>query len=147
MVETTFPSPRDTRTEITCHARGAHALNPAVRTIIDIGGQDSKVINLDETGHVSGFMMNDKCAAGTGRFLEMMARTLELDMEEMSRRGLTWDKELTISSMCTVFAESEVISLIARQPHGQRHHPRAEPIHRRQRPPPWPRAPRDSRPI
>ena len=100
-------------TEITCHARGAHALNPAVRTIIDIGGQDSKVINLDETGHVSGFMMNDKCAAGTGRFLEMMARTLELDMEEMSRRGLTWEKELTISSMCTVFAESEVISLIA----------------------------------
>ena len=58
-------------------------------------------------------MMNDKCAAGTGRFLEMMARTLELDMAEMSRRGLTWDKELTISSMCTVFAESEVISLIA----------------------------------
>ena len=58
-------------------------------------------------------MMNDKCAAGTGRFLEMMARTLELDMEEMSRRGLTWEKELTISSMCTVFAESEVISLIA----------------------------------
>ena len=103
----------DTRTEITCHARGAHFLNPAVRTIIDIGGQDSKIINLDETGHVTGFMMNDKCAAGTGRFLEMMARTLELDMAEMSRRGLTWDKELTISSMCTVFAESEVISLIA----------------------------------
>ena len=103
----------DTKTEITCHARGAHFLNPAVRTIIDIGGQDSKVINLDETGHVTGFMMNDKCAAGTGRFLEMMARTLELDMAEMSRRGLTWDKELTLSSMCTVFAESEVISLIA----------------------------------
>ena len=100
-------------TEISCHGRGAHYFNPAVRTIIDIGGQDSKVINLDETGHVSGFMMNDKCAAGTGRFLEMMARTLELDMEEMSRRGLTWEKELTISSMCTVFAESEVISLIA----------------------------------
>ena len=108
-----IPFATRTKTEITCHARGAHALNPAVRTIIDIGGQDSKVINLDETGHVSGFMMNDKCAAGTGRFLEMMARTLELDMEEMSRRGLTWEKELTISSMCTVFAESEVISLIA----------------------------------
>lgn len=108
-----IPFATDTRTEITCHARGAHFLNPAVRTIIDIGGQDSKTINLDETGHVTGFMMNDKCAAGTGRFLEMMARTLELDMAEMSRRGLTWDKELTISSMCTVFAESEVISLIA----------------------------------
>ena len=108
-----IPFATDTKTEITCHARGAHFLNPAVRTIIDIGGQDSKVINLDETGHVTGFMMNDKCAAGTGRFLEMMARTLELDMAEMSRRGLTWDKELTLSSMCTVFAESEVISLIA----------------------------------
>lgn len=98
-----IPFATDTRTEITCHARGAHFLNPAVRTIIDIGGQDSKTINLDETGHVTGFMMNDKCAAGTGRFLEMMARTLELDMAEMSRRGLTWDKELTISSMCTGF--------------------------------------------
>ena len=100
-------------TEITCHARGAVHLFPGTDVVLDIGGQDSKVINLDETGHVSGFMMNDKCAAGTGRFLEMMARTLELDMEEMSRRGLTWEKELTISSMCTVFAESEVISLIA----------------------------------
>lgn len=100
-------------TEITCHGAGAAFLCPGCDTVIDIGGQDSKVINLDETGHVSGFMMNDKCAAGTGRFLEMMARTLELDMEEMSRRGLTWEKELTISSMCTVFAESEVISLIA----------------------------------
>ena len=108
-----IPFATDTKTEITCHARGAHFLNPAVRTIIDIGGQDSKIINLDESGHVTGFMMNDKCAAGTGRFLEMMARTLELDMAEMSRRGLTWNKELTISSMCTVFAESEVISLIA----------------------------------
>ena len=108
-----IPFATDTKTEITCHARGAHFLNPAVRTIIDIGGQDSKIINLDETGHVTGFMMNDKCAAGTGRFLEMMARTLELDMAEMSRRGMTWNKELTISSMCTVFAESEVISLIA----------------------------------
>lgn len=100
-------------TEITCHGAGAAFLCPGCDTVIDIGGQDSKVINLDEAGHVSGFMMNDKCAAGTGRFLEMMARTLELDMEEMSRRGLTWEKELTISSMCTVFAESEVISLIA----------------------------------
>lgn len=101
------------KTEITCHARGAAFLNPAVRTIIDIGGQDSKVICLDGSGGVSNFIMNDKCAAGTGRFLEMMARTLELDMEEMSRRGLSWKKDLTISSMCAVFAESEVISLIA----------------------------------
>lgn len=108
-----IPFATDTKTEITCHARGAFFLNPAVRTIVDIGGQDSKVICLDETGAVTNFIMNDKCAAGTGRFLEMMARTLELDMDQMSRQGLTWKKDLTISSMCTVFAESEVISLIA----------------------------------
>lgn len=108
-----IPFATDTKTEITCHARGAYFLNPEIRTIVDIGGQDSKVICLDETGAVTNFIMNDKCAAGTGRFLEMMARTLELNMEEMSQRGLTWKKDLTISSMCTVFAESEVISLIA----------------------------------
>lgn len=100
-------------TEISCHARGAHHLNPKARTIIDIGGQDSKVIRLDENGAVDNFVMNDKCAAGTGRFLEMMARILELDLDEMGRMGQSWKKELTISSVCTVFAESEVISLIA----------------------------------
>ena len=92
-----IPFATDSKTEITCHAKGAHFLNPAVRTIVDIGGQDSKVICLSEDGNVSNFVMNDKCAAGTGRFLEMMARTLELDMGEMSQRGLTWDKELNIS--------------------------------------------------
>ena len=100
-------------TEITCHARGAcflHGRDDLL--VIDIGGQDTKVIGVSG-GAVQDFLMNDKCSAGTGRFLEMMARTLELDMAEMSRRGLTWEKELTISSMCTVFAESEVISLIA----------------------------------
>lgn len=100
-------------TEITCHARGAHYLDPAVRTVIDIGGQDSKVIRIDENGAVVNFVMNDKCAAGTGRFLEMMARTLELSLEEMSRMGLEYTEDITISSMCTVFAESEVVSLIA----------------------------------
>lgn len=108
-----IPFATGTKTEITCHARGASFLNPSVRTIVDIGGQDSKVICLDGSGGVTNFVMNDKCAAGTGRFLEMMARTLELDMDEMGRRGLNWKKDLTISSMCTVFAESEVISLIA----------------------------------
>lgn len=81
-----IPFATDSRTEITCHAKGAHFLNPSARTIVDIGGQDSKVICLSEDGRVSNFVMNDKCAAGTGRFLEMMARTLELDMDEMSRR-------------------------------------------------------------
>lgn len=100
-------------TEITCHARGAHYLDPSVRTVIDIGGQDSKVIRLDENGAVVNFVMNDKCAAGTGRFLEMMARTMEMDLDQMSQAGLHYKEDITISSMCTVFAESEVVSLIA----------------------------------
>ena len=100
-------------TEITCHAKGAHYLAPDARTVIDIGGQDSKVIRLDENGHVVNFVMNDKCAAGTGRFLDMMARTMGLSLSEMSRLGLSWKHPVSISSMCTVFAESEVVSLIA----------------------------------
>ena len=103
----------DSVTEITCHAKGAHYLNPNVRTVIDIGGQDIKAICIDEQGAVKNFLMNDKCAAGTGRFLEMMARTLGLSLEEMSRIGLDWKEKITISSMCTVFAESEVVSLVA----------------------------------
>jgi len=103
----------DSVTEITCHARGAHFLYPAARTVVDIGGQDSKVIRIDAKGNVTNFIMNDKCAAGTGRFLEMMARTLELSLSEMSELGLQWKNEVNISSMCTVFAESEVVSLIA----------------------------------
>ena len=79
----------------------------------DIGGQDSKVIRLDETGRVTDFVMNDKCAAGTGRFLDMMARTLELDVSRMGEMDRGWKETVTISSMCTVFAESEVVSLIA----------------------------------
>lgn len=100
-------------TEITCHARGAHYLDPDVRTVVDIGGQDSKVIRIDENGAVVNFVMNDKCAAGTGRFLEMMARTMEMELDDMSRTGLNYNEDITISSMCTVFAESEVVSLIA----------------------------------
>lgn len=100
-------------TEITCHAAGAKHLYPQVRTIIDIGGQDSKVIALDENGNITNFVMNDKCAAGTGRFLENMAKVLEIDMNTLATKGLEYKKDLTISSMCTVFAESEVVSLIA----------------------------------
>lgn len=100
-------------TEITCHARGANFLYPKARTVIDIGGQDSKVIRIDENGAVINFVMNDKCAAGTGRFLDMMARTMELKLLDMSEMGLHWKNEVAISSMCTVFAESEVVSLIA----------------------------------
>ena len=100
-------------TEITCHARGAAFLNPSIRAIVDIGGQDCKAILLDNGLNVVDFIMNDKCAAGTGRFLEMMAKTLGLSLEEMSVKGLEWKHNIVISSMCTVFAESEVVSLVA----------------------------------
>lgn len=100
-------------TEISCHGLGARLLAPQTRTVIDIGGQDSKVIRIEPDGSVANFVMNDKCAAGTGRFLEMMARTLELSLEEISTIGLQWKEEITISSMCTVFADSEVVSLVA----------------------------------
>lgn len=99
--------------EITCHGRGAHHLWPDVRTVIDIGGQDVKAIRVDPDGNLAEFVMNDKCAAGTGRFLEAMARALEVEIEELAEldRGATSD--LALSSMCTVFAESEVVSLVA----------------------------------
>lgn len=100
-------------TEISCHAKGAHFLNPSIRTILDIGGQDSKAIRLNENGDVVDFVMNDKCAAGTGRFLEMMARTLEIGIDELGPISLQAKESINISSMCSVFAESEVISLIA----------------------------------
>lgn len=100
-------------TEISCHGKGAWYFNQNVRTILDIGGQDSKAIRLDEAGEVAEFVMNDKCAAGTGRFLEAMARTLEVDISELGSLSFRSKRDVEISSMCTVFAESEVISLIA----------------------------------
>ncbi len=100
-------------TEISCHGKGAHYFNPNIRTILDIGGQDSKAIHLNEEGEVKDFVMNDKCAAGTGRFLEMIARTLEIDIAELGAIALTSTEKIEITSMCSVFAESEVISLIA----------------------------------
>ena len=114
----------DSITEITCHAKGANYLNPNVRTIIDIGGQDIKAISIDGQGAVKNFLMNDKCAAGTGRFLEMMAKTLGLSLEEMSVKGLEWKHNIVISSMCTVFAESEVVSLVAQNKDVARYYPR-----------------------
>lgn len=100
-------------TEISCHGKGAHYFNPKIRTILDIGGQDSKAIRLSEQGEVKDFVMNDKCAAGTGRFLEMIARTLEISLDELGAIALTSTENIEITSMCSVFAESEVISLIA----------------------------------
>lgn len=100
-------------TEITCHGRGAWTIFPRTRTIIDIGGQDSKAIKVGEGGKVLDFIMNDKCAAGTGRFLEVMAKALEIGLEEMGPLSLKSTNDISISSTCTVFAESEVISLVA----------------------------------
>jgi predicted CoA-substrate-specific enzyme activase len=100
-------------TEISCHAKGAYFLFPEATAVIDIGGQDSKVISLDARGGVKDFVMNEKCAAGTGRFLETMARIMEIDVSVMAEYSLKAKKASTISSTCTVFAESEVISKIA----------------------------------
>lgn len=99
-------------TEITCHALGAHYMNAETRTIVDIGGQDSKAIKVDpENGNVLDFIMNDKCAAGTGRFLEKVAQLLDLSLKEMGEYAVMADAPAEISSQCVVFAESEVISL------------------------------------
>jgi predicted CoA-substrate-specific enzyme activase len=100
-------------TEITCLARGVNYLFPDCRTVIDIGGQDTKVLQIDNAGRVLAFDMNDKCAAGTGRFLEVMARALNVELNKMGERSLQFQSELQISSICTVFAESEVISLVS----------------------------------
>lgn len=114
-------------TEISCHAMGAHFLNAGTRTIIDIGGQDSKAIKVDPSnGRVVEFVMNDKCAAGTGRFLEKIAELLDYRLEELGQRALQSGKKLEISSQCVVFAESEVISLKAR---GERREDIAAAVH------------------
>ncbi|MGL5330360.1 MAG: acyl-CoA dehydratase activase [Peptostreptococcaceae bacterium] len=99
-------------TEITCHAKGIHFLNKRVRTILDVGGQDSKVISLDEDGNIVNFMMNDKCAAGTGRFLQVTTNLLGSEVSKIDELANNSTPQ-TISSMCTVFAESEIISLLA----------------------------------
>lgn len=104
------PGADRTVTEITCHARGAHYLCPDAHTVIDIGGQDSKGIAVGPGGKVLDFVMNDKCAAGTGRFLEVMAHALEVDLADFGRLALSASRRAKISSTCTVFAESEVVT-------------------------------------
>lgn len=100
--------------EITCHAKGIYYLIPDARTIIDIGGQDAKAIQLDSKGNIQKFVMNDKCAAGTGRFLDVMARVLEIPLNAMGEVHFKADKWASVSSTCTVFAESEVISQLSK---------------------------------
>ena len=108
-----LPGYTDEVSEISCHAKGASHLCPSVRTIIDIGGQDCKVISVGPQGKVLDFQMNDKCAAGTGRFLDVMARVLEVRVEDLGDLGAQSKKHVGISSTCTVFAESEVISQLS----------------------------------
>jgi len=100
-------------TEISCHARGVHHLRPDTRTVLDIGGQDCKAIVLDDAGRALDFEMNDRCAAGTGRFLEVMAGALGTDLPGLAELALSSGRPASLSSTCTVFAESEVIGLLA----------------------------------
>lgn len=99
--------------ELSCHAKGIHFLLPEVRTIIDIGGQDAKALSLSRDGKLIAFQMNDKCAAGTGRFLDVMARVLNVDIGELGELSEKSSNPVSISNTCTVFAESEVISQLS----------------------------------
>jgi len=112
LAEVTFGFP--SVTEIKAYARGAHALFHGCRTVLDIGGQDTKVIALDGSGRATGFEMNDRCAAGTGRFLEMIAAALGYELPELAAGALLGKNGVQISSMCAVFAESEVIGLLTK---------------------------------
>lgn len=106
------PQAQENISEISCHAMGVHVTDPNVKAIIDIGGQDVKGIAIDDDGTVLSFAMNDKCAAGTGRFFEAMARAFECTLEEFSEISLSTQNVIPITSQCTVFAESEVITLV-----------------------------------
>ncbi len=108
-----IPLADTTITEITCHARGVHHLHADARTVIDIGGQDSKLLHLADNGHVRDFAMNDRCAAGTGRFLEVVSEKLEIELEQLGNVAATAQKAVSISSTCVVFAETEIIGLLS----------------------------------
>ena len=110
----TYESASKTYSELSCHARGGLFLCPGTRSVIDIGGQDCKAMRLTENGRLDSFSMNDKCAAGTGRFLEVMAKVLEIELSEMGDVGIGVDNIIDITSTCTVFAESEVISQLSK---------------------------------
>ena len=109
----TFKNADKTLSELSCHAKGARWLCPEARTVIDIGGQDCKVMKLDTNGKLDSFVMNDKCAAGTGRFLEVMARVLELELSMLESLDEKAQHIVEITSTCAVFAESEVISCLS----------------------------------
>lgn len=98
--------------EISCHAKGAYHLMPSARMVVDIGGQDAKATRLDDGGNVARYIYNDKCASGTGRFLEVMADALEIPLDEMGATGARSTQKLLISNQCVIFAETEVVSLV-----------------------------------
>ncbi len=98
--------------ELSCHGKGAQWLVPSVRTVIDVGGQDCKVIRVDENGKLVNFVMNDKCAAGTGRFLEFMAKVLGVGIEDLGPLALATEKPAPITNMCSIYAESEVLHYV-----------------------------------
>lgn len=106
------PVANETISEISCHGTGAHFLVPSLRTIIDIGGQDCKVIRVDERGHLKNFIMNEKCAAGTGRYLEIMAKTLRLSLEELGPVSLQAKTPISLLSKCSIYAQADVLSYI-----------------------------------
>ncbi len=121
------PGAGRTFTEITCHARGVAAMCPGVRLVVDIGGQDSKAILVDALGTAENFAMNDRCASGTGRFFEVLARAIECDLDELAELAIGGSKNLEVSSMCATFAETELISLLAQ---GERREDIAASVHR-----------------
>ncbi len=108
-----IPLANDTISEITCHGTGAYHLLPSLRTVIDIGGQDCKVIRLDERGKLKNFIMNEKCAAGTGRYLEIMAETLNLTLDELGTISLKAKHPTSLASKCSIYARQEVMQLIS----------------------------------
>ncbi|MDR2006443.1 MAG: acyl-CoA dehydratase activase [Acidaminococcales bacterium] len=109
----TFAGADSQKSELSCHARGVNFLFPSVRTIIDIGGQDIKAMRVNAKGFLENFVMNDKCAAGTGKFLDVMARIINVKVNDLGEIGLKATEEVNISNTCTVFAESEVISKLS----------------------------------
>jgi predicted CoA-substrate-specific enzyme activase len=109
------PFANENISEISCHAMGTFSCNPKIRTIVDIGGQDVKAIALNSDGTVMEFAMNDKCAAGTGRFFEAMSRVFRMDIEQFSELSLKAKKVISVTAQCSVFAESEVISLLSKR--------------------------------
>ncbi len=110
-----IPFANKTLSEISCHGKGAHSCDPAIRTIIDVGGQDCKVITLDDAGNLKDFMMNDKCAAGTGRYLELMADLLGLSLDDLGTLSLKTRTPVQLTSICSIYAQAEVLHLISQK--------------------------------